>query len=77
MPRPQRLLAATHPIAPASVVTPGGAGVRLCWVLYRRGAPMSDWADMRCQWDVLYVREGSRFVRQGWICARCGDTRAR
>lgn len=37
---------------------------------------MSEWADMRCRWDVLYVRVGSRFVRQGWQCVTCGDTRA-
>jgi hypothetical protein len=49
----------------------------LCWALYRSGASWELIAEMRCQWDVIYVRIGSRFERAGFVCIHCGETRGR
>ena len=77
MPRPHSRIASPSHTAPAQHSDPDRAGRVLCWALYRPGASLEELQGMRCRWDVLYVRVGSKFDRMGRICIHCGDVRER
>lgn len=77
MPRPLPPAASPASSRPTRLSDPWLAGGPLCRALYTPGASRRDLERMRCQWDVLYVRVGSRFDRLGRICIHCGDVRGR
>lgn len=77
MSRPQNLSEPRSHAGSARPSDPWLSGASLCPALYRSGSTELDWPEMRCRWDLLYVRVGSRFDRLGRICITCGEVRGR
>lgn len=51
------------------------AGRSLCWALYTPGALHGDLAQLRCDWEAIYVYRDWGPDPVGVICSRCGDVR--